>query len=404
MPRPYCRLFLPGGFHQSPEEAEEHKGGDRGGEDVCHGLRQEHGEGLVPEEIRQQEDQGDQQDDLAQQRHDQADLRLSQSHESLLAADLEAHGKAADQKHPDRPGRVIHQGGIVGEDPGEEAGEAHHDRPEHRGIGHADAELAEECLLHPVELLRAVVVADQGLAALADAGEGHGDELVDGGQHRHRAHRHIAAKPRQGGGEADGQDALGGDHHKAGDAQSQTGEDHPGDQPQILPPQLQDGLPAGEKPQDPHRAHRLAQDGGDGRAPDAQIQTEHQNGIEDDVDDRADHRGQHADLREALGGDEGVHAHDHQDEEAAQNVDPGIFQGIGQGGIRRAEPAQQRGAGGIEHAGEHRRQDQQHTKAVAQNLLRLFPVALTHGDGRPGRTAGARQQGKGRQQHQNRRK
>ena len=156
----FCGLFAYSGLHQLSEEPEEHEGGDGGSEEVCHGLCQEDCEGLVREEIRQQEDQGDQQDDLAQQRHDQADLRLTQRHEGLLAADLEAHGKAAGQEDPDRPGRIAHQGGIVGEDPGEEIGAAHQDHPEHRGIGHAHAELAEEGLPNPAELLCAVVIAD----------------------------------------------------------------------------------------------------------------------------------------------------------------------------------------------------------------------------------------------------
>ena len=43
--------------------------------------------------MRQNEDERDQQNDLAQTGQQQADLGLSQRHNALLAGDLEAHGK-----------------------------------------------------------------------------------------------------------------------------------------------------------------------------------------------------------------------------------------------------------------------------------------------------------------------
>ena len=382
------------------EEPEEHEGGDSGGGDIGNGLGQEYGEGLVGEEQGEKEDQRDQQDDLSQQCHDQADLGLPQSHEGLLAGKLEADGEAAGQEDPQCPGSIFHQCRIAGEDTGENLGENHQQQPEGGGIGDADTELAEEGFLHPVELLGAVVIADERLAALADTGQGHGDQLVDGGQHRHGTNGHVAAEPGQGGGEADGQDALGGNHDEAGDTQTQTGQDDGGDQLHILHLQPQDGLLSRKEPEDPDGADSLAQHGGGCGTGNAHVQHENENGIQNNVDDSADDGGQHTDLGKALGSDKGVHAHDGQHKYAAQNVDPGIFHGVGQGHIRGAEPPQQGGGGKIEYRGQQYGQQHQHSEAVAQNFFCPVLVALSHGNGCPGSAAGTCQHGGGGDQHE----
>ena len=122
MPLPYGENFLLlllcslAVFQHLDEEAEEHEGGDRSGDEIGNRLSQEHGEGLILEEVGQNEDQGDQQDDLTQQRHDQTDLGLTQGHEGLLAGNLEANGEAAGQEDLQRPSGVVHQGHVAGKD------------------------------------------------------------------------------------------------------------------------------------------------------------------------------------------------------------------------------------------------------------------------------------------------
>ena len=108
---PLCLLL-----HQLPEEDEEGDGGDSGSQDVADGLRQEDSHGLVLKEIRQNEDQGNQQDQLPQTRHKQADFCLAQSHEGLLTAHLEADGETPRQEDPHGPGGVADKGLVAGEE------------------------------------------------------------------------------------------------------------------------------------------------------------------------------------------------------------------------------------------------------------------------------------------------
>ena len=151
------------------KEAEEHHGGNGSSDNIRHRLCQKNCESLVSKEVRQNKDQRNQQNDFAEQRHDQADFRLSQRHKCLLTADLEAYGKTTGKKNPDSPRGVFHQTGVTGKDSRKEIGKNHHSRPEYSGIGYADAKLTEESFLYPIILFCPVVVADQGLPALANA-------------------------------------------------------------------------------------------------------------------------------------------------------------------------------------------------------------------------------------------
>ena len=93
-------------FQQPGKEAEEQAGGDGGGKDVRYRLRKEHSKGLVRKEIWQDENERNQQNDLPQAGHKQADFCLTQRHEGLLAADLEADGKSTGKVDSHGPGGV----------------------------------------------------------------------------------------------------------------------------------------------------------------------------------------------------------------------------------------------------------------------------------------------------------
>ena len=75
------------------EPGKEGDGGDGGGQNVADRLGQKHAEHRVRQQVRQDEDERDQQNDLAQAGQQQADLSLPQRHKALLAGDLEAHAK-----------------------------------------------------------------------------------------------------------------------------------------------------------------------------------------------------------------------------------------------------------------------------------------------------------------------
>ncbi len=151
--------------------------------------------------------------------------------------------------------------------------------------------------------------------------------------------------------------------------------------------------------QDPHRAHSLTEHGGNGSAPHAQTQTKDQDGVENNVDDRTDDGGEHAGLGKALGGDEGIHAQHQQHEHRAENVDAAVAQRIRQGGVTGTKEPQQGGCSGVEHHGQHHREEQQHGKAVGDDLLRLLLVALSQRNGGAGCAARAHQHGERVQQH-----
>ena len=87
-----------------------------------------------------------------------------------------------------------------------------------------------------------------------------------------------------------------------------AGQEHRRYRPEIFPPQTPLGLGTGEEPQDPQGGDRLGEDGGQGRAPNAHIQAEDENGVQDRIEDSAEQHGLHADGGKALGGDVGVHA------------------------------------------------------------------------------------------------
>ena len=351
--------------------------------------------------MRQDEDERDQQNDLAQAGQQQADLGLSQRHKALLAGDLEAHGKDAGHVDAHGPCGVVDQRRIRGEDARHSPRHQHHEQPEQAGVAAAQQQLEVERLLDAGLFARAEVEAHHRLTALTDALNGQGAQLGSAGDDGHGTHGHIAAVPRQTGAETDGQQALGGHHHKGGDAQRHHRQDDLLFRAHIVLAQAQDGLFAGEEAQDPHRAHRLTEHRGNGSAPHAQPQPEDQDGVQNDVDDCADDGGEHTDLGKALCGDKGVHAQHQQHEHRAQSVDAAVLQRIGQGGVTGTKKPQQGGGPGVERDGQHHRKEHQHRKAVGDDLFRLLLIALSHGDGGPGRTARAHQHGKRIQQHQN---
>ena len=395
-----CLNFARAPVQDLIEPGEEGSGGDGGGDDVADRLGQEDAEHRVCDHMRQDEDEGDEQNQLAQAGQQQADLGLTQRHKALLAGDLDAQREDASHVDAHGPGGVFDQSGIRGEDAGHHTGHQHHQHPEDGCVAEADQKLEAEGLLDALFLACTEVEAHHRLAALADAGDRHTGQLGNAGDDRHCAHGHVAAVAGQAGAEADREQALGGHHDEGGDAQRQDGQHDLPFGLEVLFLQPEGGLGAGEEADDPDGTHSLAEHGGDGCTPHPQTKEEDEDGVEHDVDDRTDDGGQHTDLGKALCGDEGVHAQHDEDADRAEDVDAAVRQRIGQGGVAGTEHPQQGRCGGVEHDGQQHREDQQHGEAVADDLFRLVFVALAHGDGGAGRTTGTDEHRKGVQQHQ----
>ena len=130
------------------------------------------------------------------------------------------------------------------------------------------------------------------------------------------------------------------------------------------------------------------------------VEPEDEDGVQHNVAYRTDDGGQHAEFGKALGGHKGVHAHDQQYEQAAQHIDAGVGQSVGQGDAAGAEPGQQLRGGGVKTDGQHHGQPHQYRETVAYDALGLAVVLLAHGDGGTGGAAGADEHGKGVQKHQ----
>ena len=159
--------------------------------------------------MRQDQDERDQQDDLSEAGEQQADLRLAEGHEALLASDLRTEGEDTGHIDAECPGCIVAKLHIAGEDAGEELRLQHDDRPEQGCIAEASGKLCGERFLHAVCIARTEVVADDRLPALTDALHRQCRQLADAGDDRHRADRNIPAVAREAGGEADREQALG---------------------------------------------------------------------------------------------------------------------------------------------------------------------------------------------------
>ena len=166
---------------------------------------------------------------------------------------------------------------------------------------------------------------------------------------------------------------------------------------------MQKGLLSGQEAEDPDRADRLTQHGGERCALHTHPQHEDENRIQDDVDDGADDGRQHTDFCEALGGDEGVHAEHGHHEDGAEDVDTGVSQCIWQRDRTGTEEAKQGRRERIKHDGQHEGEAHQDGEAVADDFLCRFMVLRTHRNRGARCTTGTRQHGEGVDQHEDRR-
>ena len=90
-------------FEDCIEQCQERDRGRGGGKDIAYRFCEKDCEDFIRQEVRQDKNQRDQQDDLTETGKQQADLCLTESHETLLAAYLEAGRKDARHIDAQRP-------------------------------------------------------------------------------------------------------------------------------------------------------------------------------------------------------------------------------------------------------------------------------------------------------------
>ena len=127
-------------------------------------------------------DKGQQQHELSHHRHDDGGKCLPQGDKGHLTGHLDTENHHAAHVNTQRAGREGDELGLGGEDGGEHMGEQLHQAPQHHRVGKAHLQKAEEGLLHPLLVPRAVVVAQDGLCALSQALQGQHGKLHDGGE------------------------------------------------------------------------------------------------------------------------------------------------------------------------------------------------------------------------------
>ena len=382
------------------EAGKESNGRDGRGQKIADRLCQKDAEAFVCHKMGQDKNEGDEQDDLAQAGQQEAHLRLTQRHKALLAGDLNAHRKDAGHIDAHGPCGIVDQGGIRSEDARHHAGHGHHKQPEQGGVAETKGELEAERLLDPGLFACAEVEAHDRLAALTDTLNGQGAQLGHAGDDGHRAYGDVAAIAGEAGAEADGKQALRREHDEGRDAQPQHRQDDAALHPEVLFAEFENRLRAGEELQDPAGTHGLTEHRRHRCAPDAPAKAEDEDGVEDDIDDCTDDGGEHTDLRKALRRDKGVHAHDQQHEYRAEDIDAAIGHRVREGGVAGAKKPQQGGRTGIEADRQHHGEEEQHGKAVANDLFGVLFVALPQCDGCAGRTARADEHGEGVQKHE----
>ena len=301
----------------------------------------------------QQIDQRQQQHELPQHRHDDGAGGVADGHKGHLAGDLDAHQEQGPAVDPQHPGGEGHQLRLRRENPGEGPGEQLDAGPQHQGVPQADLQQQTEGLAHPPGAAGTEVIAGDGLGPLGDALQRQHGKLHDAGEDGHGPHGQVAAVFQQGGVEAHGDDAFAGLHDEGGGAQGHAGQNQPGPDGQGCLFQPQQGLLPPQEGHHPYAGYRLGQHRGQGRPPDAHVQGEDEQGVQQDVAHRADEDGFHAHLGEALGGDEGVQAQGQLHEQGAQGINLHILDGIPDGVPAGAEGQQQRTVPDQQHRRQH---------------------------------------------------
>ena len=136
--------------------------------------------------------------------------------------------------------------------------------------------------------------------------------------------------------------------------------------------------------EEPHRiseGHQLAQDGGDGRAPDAQSEPEDENGVQDGVGCHREQGEPHRDLGISGRPDDAVEPEIEMGDGIAQGDDGHIVPCEGEGGVAGAEKTQDRIHPDQGHDGEDDACQDVQGHFVGQDLVRDAVILLAQQDG-----------------------
>ena len=327
-------------FQLGPEEC----GGEHGAEEVADGAGDPHAREPVAaalhHEVGDDEHQRDEEEDLAREGGDDGDPRLVDRLEELRIGDGEGderhhHVEVAHGRHAE-----VEEGVAVGEGAENDAGHDECEQGPEGADNEGDLEGEGVDVAQAVVVSGAVVVAGDGLHALAEAEDEHDEEGAVGVDDAVGAHGEVAAVADELPVE-EGDDERGGKVHQEG---AEADEEYVAENVELRGPgvavEADEGGGADEV-EDGHDGGGEHREGGSpGGTADAPAEDHDEEGVEEDVEHGAAGHDPHALGRVAAGADEAREVEGEGGEEHAGKDDLHVLAGIGDGVRRGAEKLQ----------------------------------------------------------------
>ena len=367
----------------------------RAADEIGNGFRSEHAVHLSAEEMRQQ--QGERNDDerFAKQGKENGLPGLSHGSESALSGKLQGHQEKSEKVNPHGGNGGRNQRGLLTENTNEEHRKKVQHPPDQRGVGDADHGHEGDGFFDPAILPGPIIEADHRLGAVCDAGDRHGDDFTDGIDDSHDAHIQVPAVTLKTRVADDLDGAVGDGHDKTRHAKGGNIPYQSRLQPHGSGTKLQNAPFPRQKGKGPQSGGRLGNDGGNGRAPNAQAQDKDENGIQQNIQNCADEHRTHTDPAKSLGVDKAVHAKPHHHKKAAAQVNGKVFVRKRKGGIAGPEQVEERTLEDKPGNGEDGAGKKQQEERISHDSFRFCKVSFSAGDGAEWRAAHAEEICKG---------
>ena len=111
------------------------------------------------------------------------------------------------------------------------------------------------------------------------------------------------------------------------------------------------------------------------------METENENGVKNDIDDRTNDNGSHTDFSKALGGDKSIQTQSELYKNGTQGINAHIVHGIADGVFTGAECHKDGLRKSAEKYRQHQCDDDEHDKTVTQCIMCFFVIASPHENG-----------------------
>ena len=378
-------VFQPVVFEEPPDEEQ----GDDEGEHV----RQREGgpDAVLSPEPGQHQQERQQEEHLARQGKEDGQTGLPDGLEEVADDDLAADEREGQHADGEAVGRQADERGVIREEPGNAAGEENAGQEAQRGEGSARQHAVLEGEQDAPRLHGPVVVADDGLHALREADDEHGEQDENAVDDAVSADSQVPPVVRKLPVDGDGDRAAAYVYQARSHADGQdAGDDGLAQFPDAAAEVDRAGR-VREVEQHARHAGDLGQQGGQGCPGDAPFEPEDEDGSQDDVDPHGEQGGAHGLFRVAGGPHHVVEVEkdvrDGQPQQGDEHEVVRVGEGLPAGAEGGQDFRQEEQCGNHQHHGG----DQAHDEDVPQRALRPLLVLLAQTDGADGRPADAHQ-------------